>query len=241
MIIAKASEILKAIDPIIGVVGKGADVTFCLSPSSIDVSVTDEGHIAMCIMSVDTDMGIRLGSIDHYTVSENKSVTLNIDLLTSALKFFGYDSVDISEADDRVVIQNKNGKRTLRTISRNMSGKARSMSFDVLIPICSADLRRCSKLDDIGDSMCFEVTPGQLSIGASSDLESAHVYVEADVCLECRSFYPSDVVAAIVKRIHLTDDGNVIVGISKNAPMSMDFTVSCAHYAILIAPRIEAD
>ena len=42
---AKADEMLKTLDPIIGVAGKGADVTFNLTSEIIEVSITDESEM----------------------------------------------------------------------------------------------------------------------------------------------------------------------------------------------------
>ena len=233
MMRAKADEILKIIDPIIGVAGKGAEVNFDLTSETIETSITNESHSAMCLMRAEVS---RSEHIKGYRTGD-MSVALNIDRLTSALKTFGTQWVSISSSGTCVTVENDTGRRTMRTLSPGSAPTMRDFPVSARIPADPADLKRACAFVGIGDSMQFALKAGRLSIGCSSDDETAEIFIDTDLCIDIGSFYSSELMSDIFRRIH--SDGFVAIGLGEDAPVCLEFEYDCAEFRIFVAPRIE--
>ena len=66
IIVKKADDLMKILDPMIGTAGKDADVTFNLAPTVVEVSVTDPARAVLCRMSADITMGYEDGTLGAY-------------------------------------------------------------------------------------------------------------------------------------------------------------------------------
>ena len=235
---AKADEMLKILDPIIGVAGKGADVTFNLTSEIIEVSITDESESALCRMAVNVSEGRSSGDLENYTVYDDISATVNIDTLVAALKMFGGRKVDISMSGRDVVIECDFGRRTLRT-NQNVR-TSRQVKFKSTIDVTAdpADLKKAAAFDGISDSMYFDLHLGKLRIGCSSNNETAEIYIDATAYQDHRSYYSTELLTDIVRRIHSDTGAGVTIGLAEDAPLSLSFSYGCADFWIFVAPRI---
>lgn len=236
---AKADEMLKMLDPIIGVAGKGADVTFNVTSQAIEVSITNESKSALCRMSVDISEGMISGALDDVNIADDGSVTVNIDTLVGALKMFASRKVKVSLSGKDVVIECDIGKRTIR-INENVK-TSKSVEFKTMIEVNADpnDLKKVSGFNDISDSMYFDLHLGKFRIGCASDSETAEIYLETVVYQEHRSYYSSEIVSDVVRRIHCDAGDGVVISLSEDAPLGMTFDYGCASYWIFIAPRIK--
>lgn len=235
---AKADEILKTLDPIIGVAGKGADVTFNLNPQIIEVSITDESESAMCRMAVAVSEGMVSGSLENVRIVDDTSVTVNIDTLVGALKMFANRKVEVSLVGKYVVIECDFGKRTIRTNDNVRTSRQIKFKSAIEVDADPNDLKKVSGFDGISDSMYFDLHTGRLRIGCASDSETAEIYLDTGVYQKHRSFYPSDIIADIVRRIHCDTGNGVTIGLAEDAPLSLSFSYGCTDYWIFVAPRI---
>lgn len=234
---AKAGGLLKMIDPIIGVAGKGAEVTFNLAESMAEVSIADDSESALCRMYADIP---RSGIISEWDVGRDRSVTLSIDQLTAGLKAFGPDEVEISysEATRQVSIENNAGRRTMRTLGAVRTSRDIQFRPCTEIKADPADLKKACAFDRISDSMSCTLEGGRLSIGCSSESETAEIYIDTDVRTKHRSFYSSRIVSEIFRRIHA--EGPVSISLCDDAPLCLSFDYDCARFYIFVAPRIES-
>lgn len=233
---AKADGLLKIIDPVIGVAGKGAEVTFNLTESMAEVSIANDSESALCRMSADIP---RSGIISEWSVGRDRSVTLNVDQLTAGLKAFGPDEVEISysEATRRVSIESGTGRRTMRTLDAVRAFR------DIWFRPCTeikadlADLKKACAFHRISDSMSCTLESGRLSIGCATESETAEIFIDTDViCTKHRSFYSSEIVSDIFRRIHA--EGLVSISLCDDAPLCLSFDYDCARFCIFVAPRI---
>jgi len=234
---AKADGLLKIIDPIVGVAGKGAEVTFNLTESMAEVSIADDSESALCRMSADIS---RSGIIGEWSVGRDISVTLNIDQLTAGLKAFGPDEVEISysEATRQVSIENGTGRRTMRTLDAVRTSRDIRFRPCTEIKADPADLKKACGFDRISDSMSCTLEGGRLSIGCATESETAEIYIDTDVCTKHRSFYSSEIVSDIFRHIHA--EGPVSISLCDDAPLRLSFDYDCARFYIFVAPKIES-
>lgn len=236
MLTAKADAILKTLDPLIGVAGKEADVTFIVQEDLIKASVMDESHAAICFLNVDVLEGLSTEIIDDYVYNIDEEVTVNIDTLVAALKMFSGQKVNVSFETNIVIVECETGKRTIRVSKpvKTLKDVAFSASAEILAD--AKNLKRIAGLDSISDSMFFDLRQGKLSIGCSSDNQSAEIYIDTDVHTSLRSYYSSALVASIVRRIH---SDSVTICLTEDEPLGLLFKYECADYRTFVAPRID--
>jgi len=235
---AKADEIMKTLDPIIGVAGKDAEVTFNLNSEVIEVSITNESACAMCRMAVDVSEGMASGDLEDCMITD-ESVTLNIDSLVGALKMFAGQKVEVCTSGKDVIIESDLGRRTMRMLEDAKTSRQVKFSAAIEITADPNDLKKLAGFDGISESIYFDIHGGRLRIGCASETETAEIFIETAVYRDHRSFYPSDIISTIVRRIHAEQDG-VKICLSEDAPLCMTFDYGCTSYWIFIAPRIES-
>ena len=228
---APANEILKTLDPIIGVAGKEGEATFVFLGDTIETSLTDEAHIAMCNMIVDTF------DLDNYERDGEEKITVQMDKLISALKFFGSDSVTIYTSGEEIIIESEMAKRTLRMDGKPSFAKVQNLTYDVNVSVSSNQLKKLRDLETISDGITFFLQNGKLVVGSYSDVETAEYRMEVGVYMDARSTFPAEMLSDIVRRIPADD--SVMISLGNDLPIALSFEYKAARYKVYVAPRIE--
>lgn len=228
--IANAKDAIEWIDPIIGVTGKDAEVTFYVTPQMIQVGVTDCTHVAHISAMLPAD-GLQIKTDKDITV------TVNISTLYDALKSFADAEVEIDIDGESLRIKNKLGIRTMRLLSKMDMAKRPSVDYDDSLSIVTPELRRIASIDGIGEGITLTLANGEFVAYTGSDTESASVYLIAGHCISDRrsSTYPSEMLASIIKRIRAD---KVSISLKTNYPLYLNFEDG-ADYHVWLAPRIE--
>ena len=228
---AQANEILKTLDPIVGVAGKEGEATFVFLGDTIETSLKDEGHVALCNMIVDTF------DIDNYEREGEEKITVQMDKLTSALKFFGSDLVNVSTSGEEIIIESETAKRTLRMDGKPSFTKVPNLTCDVNVTVSPNQLKKLRDLETISDGITFYLQNGKLVIGSYSEVETAEYRVDVGVYMDARSTFPAEILSDIVRRIPAED--SVMISLGTDEPIALSFEYKAARYKMYIAPRIE--
>lgn len=233
--VAKADDLLRMIDPIIGVAGKGAAVTFTVASTGIfRVGLTNQSESALCLMYANVS-GSKL--ITEWEAGISADLTLDIDQLVAALKTFGTDKAKFSysPATRRVTIENDMIRRTIRTLDIINTARAIMNSLRIEIEADPSHLKKAIAFESISEYMECVLEGGRLSLGCKSEMETAEIHIDAGVHITHRSDYSSSILADIFRRIH---SDVVVIGVADDAPLELSFEHDCAEFRIFVAPLI---
>lgn len=237
IIVKKADDLMKILDPMIGTAGKDADVTFNLAPTVVEVSVTDPARAVLCRMSADITMGYEDGTLGAYEIDKDISVTVPINTFAGIIKSFGSQEICLTMKDSTVIVSNDAAKRTFRLSNTDKTAKTLNIQYASYMQVGAQDLRRTVGMERISDGVTYHLnSDGKLTIGTYSDTESAEIYISTESYKSVKATYSSDILSDVIRRIHADD--NIEIGMSNDMPMQLNYNFRCATFWIMVAPRI---
>lgn len=242
MIATKAKAIVNALDPYLATSSK-PEICVRAEGSKLEMLATDPAHVMMMHSTTDRDRLAESSEVTWVHWVDDLRILLSLDKVLPALKWFGNQFVAVSLYDDRVVIANQSGRRTIRTtFDEGNAMKIPALTLPVSAHLSLADhVPRILGISDLDDFVTFSTEGGVLTVQVGTDTvaESAEVKVDLPSSTgDARVMLPTDYVVSTFKHIKSISTGFVDMGFDTDYPSKFSWIVGHVAFEAMIAPRI---
>lgn len=228
-------QILDVLDPIVAVAGKEGQFILNFSESSIRCVVKDEASVMMCTMEAEM-------SGTDYSPSIVNPLQIPADRIVDALKSMSDEEVTIGvTASGQILVHTASRRRVFNSYAGAGKGTIpREISFspEVCVTMGKGQLSRLAGLERIGETTHMRISEGGLRIITAGDGETDEVIIPTQAVSDAQTSVGTAILTGIVKRIRAD---TVDVCYSDKSLMSLKFSIGCASFVVLIAPRVESE